>query len=626
MNKRFRSILCSLLALIMLLTLLPMTVAAADPKTEAYNAYAAFLNARIADIGKPVWDEDFYNFINSNKRDAKLAEIKGVAFAELTNDGINEMIIRYEAEYDFTAWSVPRSQFWTCIYTYNNGKVTLIGQNPLWMLKKDENTWVATEPPGYVMSGDWYLCTGNDGTHYITHRNPSYITDLTFFYGFDGTMMQQAVEFNAVFIPEWEIKLNGFEIESPYGTYYCYVDDVRVNQATLNATLSRYTGSGVEKINYSDAETALSTLQMETSNPFTDVAPGDWFAKPVLWAVDNNVTGGIGNGMFGPNNPCTRAQVVTFLWAANGKPEPTSSNNPFTDVPGDAWYLKPVLWAVERGITGGTSPTTFSPDAECTRAQIVTFLYAAAGKPSMSGGNPFQDVSRDDWYFPPILWAKETGITGGTSPTTFGPLNVCTRGQVVTFLYKAYDGGIIKPEIKPEGKPTPTPVPTPAPERTEQVSAAQSYTSAKGPSAAQALWKLSDGSYQTDDGRLTAALGEAMAIRNGEVLKGSGATWKMSKQNTFQLSKYHGSDLLQFHAPNGELITNQLYQADDMTDDDAYYMTLKTDGATYSSEAKSEDFSAASVRLMHVSSTEVVLYVYAEAPGETIEALICAKR
>ena len=107
MNKRFRSILCSLLALIMLLTLLPMTVAAADPKTEAYNAYAAFLNARIADIGKPVWDEDFYNFINSNKRDAKLAEIKGVAFAELTNDGINEMIIRYEAEYDFTAWSVP---------------------------------------------------------------------------------------------------------------------------------------------------------------------------------------------------------------------------------------------------------------------------------------------------------------------------------------------------------------------------------------------------------------------------------------------------------------------------------------------------------------------------------------
>ena len=626
MNKRFRSILCSLLALIMLLTLLPMTVAAADPKVEAYKAYAAFLNARIADIGKPVWDEDFYNFINSNKRDAKLAEIKGVAFAELTNDGINEMIIRYEAEYDFTAWSVPRSQFWTCIYTYNNGKVTLIGQNPLWMLKKDENTWVATEPPGYVMSGDWYLCTGNDGTHYITHRNPSYITDLTFFYSFDGTMMQQAVEFNAVFIPEWEIKLNGFEIESPYGTYYCYVDDVRVNQATLNATLSRYTGNGVEKINYSDAEAALSTLQMEISNPFTDVAPGDWFAKPVLWAVDNNVTGGIGNGMFGPNNPCTRAQVVTFLWAANGKPEPTSSNNPFSDVPNDAWYLKPVLWAVERGITGGTSPNTFSPDAECTRAQIVTFLYAAAGKPSMSGGNPFQDVSRDDWYFPPILWAKETGITGGTSPTTFGPLDVCTRGRVVTFLYKAYDGGIIKPEIKPEVKPTPTPVPTPVPERTEQVSAAQSYTSAKGPSAAQALWKLSDGSYQTDDGRLTAAPGEAMAIRNGEVLKGSGATWKMSKQNTFQLSKYHGSDLLQFHAPIGELITNQLYQADDMTDDDAYYMTLKTDGATYSSEAKSKDFSAISVRLMHFNDNECVLYVYAEASGETIEALICAKR
>ena len=140
---------------------------------------------------------------------------------------------------------------------------------------------------------------------------------------------------------------------------------------------------------------------------------------------------------------------------SRGKPEPKTTINPFIDVPNNAWYLKPVLWAVEQGITGGTSPTTFSPDAECTRAQIVTFLYAAAGKPSISGSSEFADVANADWYAKPVIWAKENDITGGTGPNTFGPLNVCTRGQVVTFLFKAYGSNV------PEVTPTPTPTPTP---------------------------------------------------------------------------------------------------------------------------------------------------------------------
>ena len=171
------------------------------------------------------------------------------------------------------------------------------------------------------------------------------------------------------------------------------------------------------------------------SAPFSDVSPSDWFSAPVAWAVDNNITGGIGNGKFGPNNPCTRAQVVTFLWAANGKPEPQNTINPFTDVPNNAWYLKPVLWAVEQGITGGTSATTFGPNQTCTRAQIATFLYAAQGKPAVSSKSPFTDVADTDWYAAPVIWAVENGITGGTSPTTFGPNANCTRAQVVTFLY-----------------------------------------------------------------------------------------------------------------------------------------------------------------------------------------------
>ena len=194
------------------------------------------------------------------------------------------------------------------------------------------------------------------------------------------------------------------------------------------------------------------------STPFSDVADTDWFANPVLWAVEEGITSGISPTQFGPNNPCTRAQVVTFLWAAEGKPEPGSTNNPFTDVPNDAWYAKPVLWAVERGITGGTSETTFSPDQQCTRAQIVTFLYAAAGKPNVdTSSGEFSDVSASDWFVKPVLWAKANDITGGTGPNTFGPNNICTRGQVVTFLFKAYDGSV--PEVTPE--PTPEVTPTP---------------------------------------------------------------------------------------------------------------------------------------------------------------------
>ena len=179
--------------------------------------------------------------------------------------------------------------------------------------------------------------------------------------------------------------------------------------------------------------------RLPMDNPFTDVPEDIYFYTPVLWAVNQGITTGTSSTTFSPLAVCTRAQVVTFLWRAAGKPEPMKMDNPFTDVPEDIYYYKAVLWAVENGITTGTSSTTFSPENPCTRGQVVTFLYRAAGSPAPAKtDNPFKDVPESLYYYNPILWAVEMGITNGTSATTFGPEETCIRAQIVTFLYRFY--------------------------------------------------------------------------------------------------------------------------------------------------------------------------------------------
>ncbi len=176
------------------------------------------------------------------------------------------------------------------------------------------------------------------------------------------------------------------------------------------------------------------------TSKFEDVKAGDFFFDPVEWAVENGVTTGATAATFDPNGKCLRAHVVTFLWRAAGKPEPTSSNNPFTDVKESDFFYKAVLWAVEEGITNGLTATTFGPYAECNRAQVVTFLWRARSKPApASTEHPFTDVAEDQFYFQPMLWAVENGITNGLTATTFGPTSVCNRAQVVTFLYRTYN-------------------------------------------------------------------------------------------------------------------------------------------------------------------------------------------
>lgn len=172
------------------------------------------------------------------------------------------------------------------------------------------------------------------------------------------------------------------------------------------------------------------------SLPFNDVTVRDYFYDAVKWAVDRGITSGTSRYTFSPDAPCTRAQVVTFLWRAAGCPQSTSKSNPFTDVRADDYFYDAVLWAVENGITNGTSAKTFSPDATVTRAQVVTFLWRANGQPA-AGNSGFLDVSSNAYYARAVDWAFANGITTGMDYGAFGPDTACTRAQIVTFLYRA---------------------------------------------------------------------------------------------------------------------------------------------------------------------------------------------
>ena len=187
---------------------------------------------------------------------------------------------------------------------------------------------------------------------------------------------------------------------------------------------------GVELVEYITKDDALEP------GHFTDVKAGAYYEDAVKWAVDKAVTSGKTVTTFAPNESCTRAQAVTFLWRAAGSPEPTASEMTFTDVKADSYYYKAVLWAVENKITSGMSDTLFAPDATCSRSQIVTFLYRMQNSPESKAENPFTDVKADAYYANAVLWAVENGVTTGASATTFDPAGDCTRGQIVTFLYR----------------------------------------------------------------------------------------------------------------------------------------------------------------------------------------------
>ena len=186
-------------------------------------------------------------------------------------------------------------------------------------------------------------------------------------------------------------------------------------------------------------EETIPATHGEKHNPFIDVSADIYYAESVTWAVANGITTGTSNvgPLFSPGGSCTRAQMVTFLWRAAGCPQPESASSPFDDVQDpDAYYYRAVLWAVEQKITTGMTETTFAPSSTVTRAQTVTFLWRYAGEPEAQAENPFEDVDAADYFYAPVLWAVEQEITTGMDEAHFAPDNACTRGQIVTFLYR----------------------------------------------------------------------------------------------------------------------------------------------------------------------------------------------
>ena len=198
-------------------------------------------------------------------------------------------------------------------------------------------------------------------------------------------------------------------------------------------------GSGRYSFTMPGSKVTVAASFKAAGHAFTDVPSGSYYADAVAWAVENGITGGISADTFAPNAACTRAQAVTFLWRAAGSPEPQSAETAFTDVKPGSYYEKAVAWAVENGITVGTSATTFSPDATCTRAQGVTFLFRAA-KASADGAPAFRDVAADAYYAAAVKWATDNSVTNGIGGGLFGSDNDCTRAQIVTFLWRLYAG------------------------------------------------------------------------------------------------------------------------------------------------------------------------------------------
>ncbi len=214
------------------------------------------------------------------------------------------------------------------------------------------------------------------------------------------------------------------------------VGDTSARAFTVTINRSSTSGDGGDGGGGNVTPVKPSQPSGEGTKHFIDVPSNAYYHDAVEWAVKNGVTTGTSATTFSPNMSCTRAQMVTFLWRDAGSPAPKSKIMPFTDVSSGAYYYDAVLWAIENGITVGTSPATFSPNAVVTRGQTVTFLHRAAGSPTVSTSGSFTDVSADAYYAGAVEWAVNRGVTNGTGDKQFSPYANCTRAQIVTFMYR----------------------------------------------------------------------------------------------------------------------------------------------------------------------------------------------
>ena len=267
-----------------------------------------------------------------------------------------------------------------------------------------------------------------------------------------ATYVSEAVRYGAA--PALKVDVTGFVNDETAETAADYVAPTVANS---NTAVGEYTltpaGGSAKNYTFNYVSGTLTILRRHTSSStvtpepeptpdnstsFVDVPANAYFADAVKWAVDKGVTNGLSDTMFGPYESCTRAQIVTFLWRAAGSPEPKGTAAGMTDVVSGSYYEKAVAWAIENGITTGTTTSTFSPDATCTRAQAVTFL-ARALKAKAASAAEFSDVPTGSYFADAVAWAAANGVTEGIGGGLFGSDNDCTRGQIVTFLYRAYN-------------------------------------------------------------------------------------------------------------------------------------------------------------------------------------------
>ena len=277
---------------------------------------------------------------------------------------------------------------------------------------------------------------GKKGT-YTVPASVTEIADYSFYYSTLTSVVipETVVEFGVEIFTYSDI--TAYVVKGSKAEEYCINNVVKYEYSKPEEYVHTW-NSGVKQADGSILYTctACGATKREKQMNFEDVTPDRYFYEPIKWAYDNDITVGTSPTRFSPDDACTRAQIVTFIWRAKGCPEPKTTKNPFTDVTPANYFYKAVLWAVENGITVGTSATLFSPNAPCTRAQAVTFIWRAENEPSSTVKNPFTDVTADRYFYAPVLWALENGITIGTKPTLFSPDATCTRAQIVTFLYR----------------------------------------------------------------------------------------------------------------------------------------------------------------------------------------------
>ena len=382
--------------------------------------------------------------------------------------------------HDYNAGIIPLNVLtvsagdWQTGYESSEGPAALAVDNDLntlwhtdWYGTSRENHWFQFEITGeYAVTGLRYKprVTGNtngtitryeilvsdDGVSFTSVASGNWADNRNWkVVEFDATNVRfvrlvavDAVTDNAyVFASAAEIRLTGYQGEAHLHSYEAVVTAPTCTEGGYTTYTCEcgdsYTADETAPLGHSWKGVECERCDETRENPFVDVPNDSFCIDPVLWAVEEGITTGTSATTFDPNGKCARAIVVTFLWRAAGSPEPTTTENPFTDVKESDFYYKAVLWAVEKGITTGTSATTFSPSELCNRATVVTFLYRAMGSPAVSSSeNPFSDVKVDSWYGPAVLWAVENGITNGMGDGTFGVGASCTRAQVVTFLYR----------------------------------------------------------------------------------------------------------------------------------------------------------------------------------------------